>query len=630
MIQEMHYDEDYLNQPTRLYVNDLSVSELTGSNAGVRKALSTLRYAYPDQVEFEINKRQGGVSGAKGNPLVSGKNLLVWPEEFFKGPNSVQTDAPGWLLFLQESFEANRTVDQKLAQKALDEIDEGIRNVWAEAQLQAQKECGCDDDLRNEDFESEEEKDAAYNKRADEIEAKLLEKLMDTEQVRIEALKEQGIISGEITSLDQLKEKLSQRANEQQAKIQALMRTLARYEYHRLRSGERRGSVTMAFNPYIVPGFPTMIFDYFTHGQHFLGYVVSVTHEMSPQGWSTSIQFVHGQTLDEFVREVFDARVGNNPDGVQEDINAGPPTPIPDLRRVLQHQDKAEDYFSQLFHQGVTYGKDGVYGKGNKIKQAAFDFTKAILFIKPGTTKDFYYTFDNLFDEKHGRAKEVQAKNKEREAEDEAKVQDILAERVAEMEKKVRKNMEAAVAEAEARPEGGSVFPTLGVEALVKMEMEKITADQEILIREIQREQRVRREFTRPPQNLPNGILDNYVGIRPTQTFRPMFGNHDVAMKYISRPICTLNEYVSFRGNYGKKRGMIRADDSQQGKGATYYTRILDLKQGPGKAPTFDENNFLKDPKPKDLPDTRKDWDVQLRNYRKKILFGTPPDSPKE
>jgi hypothetical protein len=109
-----------------------------------------------------------------------------------------------------------------------------------------------------------------------------------------------------------------------------------------------------------------------------------------------------------------------------------------------------------------------------------------------------------------------------------------------------------------------------------------------------------------------------------------MFGNHDIAMKYVSRPICTLDEYAAFRGAWGKRRGTVQPNDPLQGKGATYYMQILDLKQGPGDAPTFDENNFLVDPEPKDLPDTRVDWRVRLLNYRSKILSGKLPTSPED
>lgn len=612
MIQELRFDEDYLNQPTRLYVNDMSVPEIANISDEWKRSLSAIRYGYPDQVDRELAKRTGGLKGSDGNPLVSGKNFLVWPEEFYKGPVSHQADPPKWLLYLKEEFEASQTVDQQLAQKALDKIEQYSIDIWAEAQAQAYKEVGDSPEISGEtSYPTPEAAIKAEEERVEKVNAKLLEKLLDTESVMIQTLKEQGIITGDITSVTQLKEKLSARANENIAKLQVMMRMLARYEYHRMRSSMRRGSVAMAFNPYIVPGFPAMIFDYFQNGQHFVGYVVGVKHELSSRGWQTVAQFVHGQTIDEFVNEVFDARVGNNPDGVIENISAGPPTPVPDLRRVLQHVDKAEEYFNQLFHQGIEK-------YGGKIKSAAFDFTKAIKFVVPGTPgkKDSYYTFDSVMDK---NARELQAKRLAAKKADDKKVEAILKERM----KEIQANIELTAAATGAAASSTSGAAAGAISAAVKLELQRIRADQEIMLNEIQRDQRLKREFERPEKKLTNRILDKYVGIIPSRSFAGMFGNHDIAMKYVSRPICTLNEYIAFRGSHGKKSGMIRADHPNQGKGATYYKRILSFKADDGTPPTFDQNNFLVTPKPKDLPDTRKDWDVRLNNYRTKVLFGT-------
>ena len=697
MIQELRFDEDYLNQPTRLYVNDMSVSEITNTGEEIKKAMTALRYGYPDQVEFEMAKRRGGIGGTRGNPLVSGKNLIVWPEEFYKGPVSHQSVPPGWLHYLNEEFQSNQTVTQQLARKALDEIEQTITNIWEEAHQQAvfQADTAPKSYLNTE----EQIKDEAANKEA--FNATLLSKLLDEQGVMIQKLQEQKILTNEITSVDDLREELASRANEHQAKLQTLLRMLARYEYHRTRSGLRQGSVLMAFNPYIVPGYPAMIFDYFTNGQHFVGYVTTVTHEMSSRGWQTRIQFVHGQTIDEFVNEVFDSRVGNNPDGVMENVGAGPPTPIPSLRPVLQHVDKAEEYFSQLFHQGATYvretptssdqydvtgvasndvlnmrsgphhkkriieklaydlkgitklsGKErsgnsiwwevmspsgksgwvnsrylaessdvesaaGVTRKNTSTKSAAFDFTKVLLFIVPGKNKDLYYSFDQVMD---AQAKSVQAKRLAQEAKDLQEVGSQLDARMAVIEDSIRLNAD------DIENNEGSFAEGWTKDSYITAEIARARADQAIMLTELQREKRIRREFSKPEQKLKNKVLDNYVGIRPTRTFAGMFGNHDIAMKYVSRPICTLDQYVAFRGEYGKRRGTIRANHSSQGKGAVYYEQILNLVPDPGDPPTFDENNFLINPKPRDLPDTRKDWTTRLKNYRTKVLFGTLPD----
>ncbi len=611
MIQELRFDEDYLNQPTRFYVNDMSVGELAGVPDGWAKALSTLRYGYPDQVERELAKSKG-LSSTSGNPLVSGKNFLVWPEEFYKGPVSQHDKPPRWLVYLQAEFEASQTVDQQLARKALDKIEQNTLDLWAEAYSQAQ--AATDQVPPDSFFVNQEEKLKAEAKLREKFEETLLERLLDKNdvQVMIQKLKEQRILSGDITSVAQLKEKLSIRANESASKIQVLMNMLARYEFHRRRSSMRRGSVRMAFNPYIVPGFPAVIFDYFENGQHFIGYVVGVKHELSSRGWQTAIQFVHGQTLDEFVNEVFDSRVGNNPEGVMKDISAGPPTPIPDLRKTLQHINNAEKYFSQLFHQGIEE-------YGGKVKTAAFDVINSILFVVPEITGDAHYSFDKVMDE---RAMEQQAAKLKEEADATQELWADLKARMAVIEDDIRASVD------EKRGGGMSFAEGVTKKSYVADEIARAKADQVILLQEIQRDNKIRGEYSSPPKKLANKILDSYTGIIPNSTFAGMFGNHDIAMKYISRPICTLNEYIAFRGLHGKKSGTIRADHSSQGKGAVYYKRILSFKPDTGEPPVFDENNFLVSPLPKDLPDTRKDWDTRLINYRTKILFGKLPDSP--
>jgi len=608
MIKELRFDENYADQPTRFYVNDMSVPETVNECSELIRELTAIRYGYPEQVDRELAKRQGGLGGSQGNPLVSGKNFISWPEEFYKGPVSAQAKPPGWLIYLQDELQTNQTAEQRLAREALDIIEQSVTNIWSEAYAQAQAQVQAET-AQNTDHTTPEKKAKREKEIRDKINTTMLDKLFDKEKVRITTLKEQGLLPQSINSMKELRESLAQRANGNRSKLVAMMRMLARYEYHRSRSGLQQGSVSMAFNPYIVPGFPAMIFDYFTNGQHFVGYVVSVTHSISTRGWETTAQFVYGQTLDDFVNEVFDARVGNNVDGVLENISSGPPTPVPDLRRVMQHMDKAEEYFSQLFHQGADYTE------GSKTKRAAFDFTKSFSFIVPEKTKEAYYSFNDVIDKE---AKEQQYAKLKEENTAAAKLETELKIRMTLLENDIRADAERGVSS------------DMGTEAYIKQEVDRARADQRIFIDELAYEQKIKRESTAPQRKLKNHVLDNYIGIIPTKNFSGMFGNHDIAMKYISRPICTLDEYIAFRGKWGTRQNTIRPDHPNQGKGATYYEQILTFKADDGTPPTFDENNFLVDPKPKDLPDTRKDWTVQLKNYRTKVLFGKLPGSPKE
>jgi hypothetical protein len=78
----------------------------------------------------------------------------------------------------------------------------------------------------------------------------------------------------------------------------------AKYEFYRQRYAQRTASVSMAFNPYIVPGFPCAIIDDLKNPVHLIGYVNKVSHSMSATGGSpqmrtyATVSFV--RTLEEY------------------------------------------------------------------------------------------------------------------------------------------------------------------------------------------------------------------------------------------------------------------------------------------------------------------------------------------
>lgn len=104
-IQMMSYDENYAIQPTRLYFNDETLQSLlsggktgkSGLDAAIMNALAT---AYPPEANA-VQKEH-----FEHNARVNGKNFLLFPEEFFKGPVMDRRPIPPWLFFLKQ-HEAN-------------------------------------------------------------------------------------------------------------------------------------------------------------------------------------------------------------------------------------------------------------------------------------------------------------------------------------------------------------------------------------------------------------------------------------------------------------------------------------------------------------------------------------------
>jgi hypothetical protein len=106
MTPQITYHENYVTQPTRFYLQDDSALQYAGfanpQNVAMKDVLlSALSRAYPPEVDKKWVAHMQKGQGAK-----SGRNLLVWPEEFFKGPVTARQPAPPWLMFVAAQTQA--------------------------------------------------------------------------------------------------------------------------------------------------------------------------------------------------------------------------------------------------------------------------------------------------------------------------------------------------------------------------------------------------------------------------------------------------------------------------------------------------------------------------------------------
>jgi hypothetical protein len=104
-VQQFGYQENYATQPTRMYFNDSSWINYLGiqnATAGLQHAVRTaISVAHPEEVHEAL--RRGLVNGGAENT----KNVLVYPEEFFRGPVIDRREMPRWFLFLQKARDAH-------------------------------------------------------------------------------------------------------------------------------------------------------------------------------------------------------------------------------------------------------------------------------------------------------------------------------------------------------------------------------------------------------------------------------------------------------------------------------------------------------------------------------------------
>lgn len=100
-ISHFAYQENFITQPTRMYFNEESWTSYLNVGANVDPGLRTLlrdalAVAHPEEVHLAA---RAAVERAGEN----GKNLLVYPEEFYKGPVVDRRPMPRWFAFLEQA-----------------------------------------------------------------------------------------------------------------------------------------------------------------------------------------------------------------------------------------------------------------------------------------------------------------------------------------------------------------------------------------------------------------------------------------------------------------------------------------------------------------------------------------------
>lgn len=284
MVTSISYAESFRAQPTRVYLNEDFV-DMTLPGAQLASAVLTL--AYPPQAAAAMQEKlsirltdPANINQQTQDLVATGMNILVWPEEFFKGPVPSRGQIPAVFGFL-------------------------IRQIQQEPPP-----------------------------------------------------------AGETAE---------QTASKQDS-IRRLLDIYAEYEYYKQRYAQRGGSVDMVWNPYVVPGYPCIIFDK-EGGLNQVGYVNNVVHQLSSRGMSTSFNYSFGRTLNEWVGLIRDdsTRAGRV-------LGSGPIEPVDAVRQALQDQAKAEIHYDTLLH-----GKRVIRDKAASIQRAAAVFVQDLLENHDGT-----------------------------------------------------------------------------------------------------------------------------------------------------------------------------------------------------------------------------------------------------
>ncbi len=94
------------------------------------------------------------------------------------------------------------------------------------------------------------------------------------------------------------------------------------------------------------------------------------------------------------------------------------------------------------------------------------------------------------------------------------------------------------------------------------------------------------------------------------------------AMRYASRPVCSMEEYIDFQQEFGVRDRLIEPTHPREGKVGKYYVQILKFVPGPGLPPGYQMTGELCDVL---KTDTRKDWGSRIHRFRNKVYYERHP-----
>lgn len=364
----------------------------------------------------------------------------------------------------------------------------------------------------------------------------------------------------------------------------ALFRLYAQSEYLRQRYMQRQASASMHFNPYIVPGFPCMLFDSPSSKMHIVAYVQNVVQVGMTNGqssdMSTNVSLTCARTLPEFMNDV-----RADAERFRGRVTAAPAEIISTIREIIQDDGQAELFYRQLLHAGNPPPS------GN----AAFKFTDAI-----GYSRDF--GVENI---------------------------DISGASVAEVEAQDR-------AVTESRNEDGEVSAAASDAAAARSVTHNIDPTLELSPKEPYDRAFDNYDIAMRMNARPVCTLNEFIRFwHGGRTIGDCIGSGEVSgeLEEFSYGSVTEQDVVALGTTAaGGVRG-VRAET--QRKTASFYTRIFKLRIGPGTGedhlgqPSAVERGYTDPPNvgpssisqgvPSDYPQTRADWDSVLLKYREKV-----------
>jgi hypothetical protein len=317
----------------------------------------------------------------------------------------------------------------------------------------------------------------------------------------------------------------------------------------------------MMFNPYIICGFPCAILGGEKSGLHFYGEVASVNHSLSSNGHTTSIQVGTLRTINSVIQGIV-------ADGFP--VDSYPQEPVEEIRDLLQVYEQANEYYSQVLK------KDKIGTVSAKELEAAIEYKKLQETLEE--KKDHKDGFVEWYGALIPKIEQLSDKLKEMELEISSLESEIfkLESKVTEISK-INLGLPAAF----------DFKSFLGWQS-----SENPNSIDYIVVNELDKDRRKVTDPTGKRTSRAGYRTDKLVPLPETKSY---FESSSKAMKLVSRPVCTLEQYIDFyscvdldkaiSSTEGRGRGCRLGERRDHFSGALYYDVIRQYIGGPGIEP---------------------------------------------
>ena len=342
---------------------------------------------------------------------------------------------------------------------------------------------------------------------------------------------------------------------------------VAQKEYLKRKYGATSAQVTSVFNPYLVVGMPCAILSKEDAGMQIMGKIESISHFISHQGSaSTSLSVSNVRTVEECIQNI-------ELDGLG--LDAAPQEPVTEIRDLLQIYETANDYYTQLFKKDEI-GKEVVTSSNRETVLQVSKLTE---------------TLNDL-------------KAKKRALEAAAEDTDTIATEIAEVTRSLSEQLFKL--QSSEGNEGNTINSKMpsAFDFRAFLGWKNNTGKPDFIVLD---------EGDRLSEDAVNSLLD--AGLDATDDFdryqstgfqegrrlvslpeaSRFFDSTSNALKYGSRPVCTLEQYIDFYSTAGRTaanldpvgrgRGMRLNPKQDRVTGAVYYDVIRQFIGGPGLEP---------------------------------------------